>query len=232
MSPIERLEAEQFYGFTESGLSRPARVRCARGDGSKIDVYLKFKGSVQEREFSLFTELLCSQLGMELGLNVPAPFVINLSREFLAGVPKSAQDIVRRSIGLNFGSASVPAGFSFVPSEPRVPMILRNSAAEIFAFDVITQNCDRKSDNPNLLWDRNRIMMIDHERAFGFVRASSGPSFAGLELDRFYDHVFYSAVSPNDAGFERLIGSFGDLSSRRLDALFGEIPHSWYSEQA
>ena len=230
MNPIEHLEAEQFYAFTESGLSRPARVRCAREDRSKVDVYVKFRGSVQEREFSLFAELLCSQLGRELGFNVPTPFVVNLSPEFLAGVPKVAHDIVARSLGLNFATESAPAGFSFVPPEPRIPTVLRPSAAEIFAFDVVMQNCDRKADNPNLLWDRTRIMLIDHERALGFVRETSGPSFNALELDRFYDHVFYSVISPNDAQFNRLTESLADLSAARLDYIFAQVPEEWYSE--
>jgi len=173
---VEQLEAEQFFGFTANGYSRPARVRCARTDGSKAEVYLKFIGGVQEREFGLVSELLCSLLARELGLDVPTPFVVNLSADFLAGVPQAARDLVSRSLGLNFGSESLPAGFSVVPPEPRVPIVLRPAATEIFAFDVIFQNRDRKQDNPNLLWNRTKILMIDHERGSG-IRPSNTRSF-------------------------------------------------------
>lgn len=57
---VELLEAEQFYDFTKNGYSRPARVRCARADGSKLDVYVKFFGGVERREFGLVAELICS----------------------------------------------------------------------------------------------------------------------------------------------------------------------------
>lgn len=192
-----------------------------------MDVYVKFRGGVQEREFGLMSELLCSLLAREIGLTVPAPFVVNLSPEFLAGVPKTAQDLVRRSLGLNFASESAPPGFSLVPPEPRVPLALQPSAAEVFAFDIIMQNCDRKADNPNLLWDRSRIMLIDHERALGFVREGPAPSLNSLELDRYYDHVFYPAVSPKDTQFQRFAEALGGLSELRMKELFGKIPKAW-----
>lgn len=227
MKKIEVVEAEQFYSFTKNGYSRPARLGCARADGSKVEVYVKFRGGVEAREFGLVAELLCSLLAREMGLNVPTPFIVNLSPEFAAGVPKVAQDLVGRSLGLNFASESAPVGFSLVPPEARVPLALRPSAAEIFAFDVIVQNCDRKADNPNLLWDRSKIMVIDHERALGFVRGNAAPSFSSLELDRYYDHVFYSAVSPADAEFVRLAAALGGLSTGRIDAMIGKIPDPW-----
>jgi hypothetical protein len=230
MTLVEQLEAEQFFGFTANGYSRPARVGCTRPDGTKVEAYVKFIGGVQQREFGLVSELLCSLSASALGLSVPTPYIVNLSPEFLAGVPKPAEDLVRRSLGLNFGSESLPAGFSVVPPEPRVPIVLRRAAAEIFAFDVIFQNRDRKQDNPNLLWDRTKIQMIDHERAFGYVRETADLSFGSLGLDRFYDHVFYSALSPNDAQFDRLKESLGCFTANRLDDLFGEIPPSWQVE--
>jgi hypothetical protein len=227
MSTVERLEAERFHSFTDSGYSRPARVTCARHDGTKVDVYVKFVGGVRNREFGLGAELLSSLLARELGLAAPTPFVVNLSAEFLAGVPSPARDLVKRSLGLNFASESAPPGFSVVPPEPRVPLTLRPAAAEIFAFDVIIQNYDRKSDNPNLLWDRTKILMIDHEGAMGPIRERSSPSLNSLELDRFYDHVFYSAVSPKDAEYSRLTDALGRLSASRIDALLGEVPVTW-----
>jgi hypothetical protein len=227
MKDVEIIEAEQFFGFTESGYSRPARLGCSRADGSMVNVYIKFRGGVEAREFGLVSELVCSLLAREIGLNVPTPFVVNLSPEFLAGVPKVAQDLVKRSLGLNFASESAPAGFSLVPPEPRVPLALRSSAAEVFAFDVIIQNCDRKTDNPNLLWDRSKIMLIDHERALTFVRENPTTSFSSLELDRFYDHVFYSAISPSDAEFARTADSLGHLTAARIETLLGKIPEPW-----
>jgi hypothetical protein len=224
---VEHVEAEHFHSFSESGYSRPARVTCSRKDGSKVDVYVKFMGGVRNRGFGLGAELLCSLLAQELNLGTPTPFIVNLSTEFLAGVPKEAQDLIQRSLGLNFASESAPAGFSLVPPNARVPLSLRPAAAEVFAFDIIIQNYDRKSDNPNLLWDRTKILVLDHEGALSPLLKNSAPSFSALELDRFYDHVFYSAVSPGDAGYASFTEALGRLSSSHIDKLLGEIPVPW-----
>lgn len=227
---VEYIEAEQFHGFTTSGYSRPARVTCGRQDGTKIDVFVKFAGGLRGREFGLSAELLCSLLAGKLGLTTPTPFVVNLSADFLQGVPKEAQDLVKRSIGLNFASERAPDGFSVVPPEPRVPLALRATAAEVFAFDVIIQNYDRKADNPNLLWDRKQILLIDHESAFRPMLLEQDLSINSLQLDKFYDHVFYSVLSPNDASYSNLLERLEGISSSLLDTLFGEIPIRWQVE--
>jgi hypothetical protein len=224
---VEYIEAEQFHSFTASGYSRPARMTCSRKDGTKVDAYVKFMGGLRGREFGLSAELLGSLLAKELGLDTPTPFVVNLSPEFLSGVPQEAKDLVGRSLGLNFASESAPPGFSVVPPEPSVPQALRVTAAEVFAFDVLIQNYDRKTDNPNLLWNRRKILLIDHEGAFAPVLARSKPSFLSLELDRFYDHVFYTAVSPSDAGFARFLAAMKEISTSRLEKLFGQLPVQW-----
>jgi hypothetical protein len=227
MNDVEQLEANQFYAFTENGYSRPARVQCCRANGSTIDAYLKFVGGVEGRGYGLATELICSLLARELGLATPTPYIVHLSPEFLEGVPRDAKDLVKRSLGLNFASESAPPGFSVVPPEPRVPLALRPMAAKVFAFDVLVQNCDRKADNPNMLWDKTKIMLIDHERALGLLHENPIPSLVSLQLDRYYDHVFYSAISPHDSDFADLADALGRLSTEQLEALLGKVPESW-----
>lgn len=227
MSFVQHVEAEQFHSFTSSGYSRPARITCSRENGGKVEAYVKLVGAIRNRTFGLGAELFCSLLAKELGLGCLTPFIVNVSEEFISGVPKEAGDVFRRSVGLNFGSEAAPPGFSVVPPEPSVPFDLRRMAAEIFAFDVLIQNYDRKSDNPNLLWDRVSILTIDHEGALGPILSRQGPSLSGLELDKFYDHVFYSAVSPKDAEFEQLMTALGRLSGTRIDELIGEVPVQW-----
>lgn len=227
---VENLEAEFFHAFTKSGNSRPARVTCSRSNGTKADVFLKFHGGVRNREFSLFTELLCALLARELGLQTPTPFVVNISRDFLAGVPANARDLVQRSLGSNFGSESAPVGFSVVPPDPDVPRALCPKAAEVFAFDVFIQNYDRKRDNPNLLWDSRQWLLIDHEGAFSPMLQPRTPSFDGLELDKFYDHVFYPAIGPKDAPYTDLLAALENLASSRLEEIIGQIPAHWQTE--
>ena len=69
--------------------------------------------------------------------------------------------------------------------------------------------------------------MIDHEGAFTSALKRNKPSLNSLELDRFYDHVFYSAISPSDAGYRTLLEGLGRMVPSRLEKLLGEIPISW-----
>src|SRR5208283_3894843 len=75
----------------------------------------------------------------------------------------------------------------------------RDQAADVFAFDTLIQNPDRRAVNPNLWARSDRLGVYDHEQAFSFlsvpiiggtpkpwVAASHGNGFRFLE-----QHVFY-----------------------------------------
>jgi hypothetical protein len=231
---IEQIEAELFHGFQTNGRSRPARMTCRKADGQPVNVFVKFAGGVTGHYFGLCAEVLCSAIARHLGLVTPDPYIVNLplSPEFLAGVPAEAKDIVGRSLGLNFGTVAVGDGFTVVPPEPRLPTNLRPVAAEIFAFDILMQNFDRKWDNPNLLWNQKRIVLIDHESALHPVLSWPEPSVAMMSLEKFYDHVCYSPISPADANYDRLASVLGTLTPEILDGFFGLIPAVWRDESA
>ncbi len=178
----------------------------------------------------LWAEALCSAIARHLGFLTPNPYIVNLSPEFLAGAPNEAKDLISRSLGLNFGSVAVGSGYVVMPTEPRLPKELCKIAAEIFAFDILMQNFDRKRDNPNLLWNRKRIVLIDHECALNPVLGWPDFNVASLELDKFYDHVFYSEISPGDADF--LIKGLETMTPPILDGFFGQLPDVWRDEKA
>jgi hypothetical protein len=56
--------------------------------------------------------------------------------------------------------------------------------------------------------------------------------FARLDLDRFYDHVFYSEISPADADFQRLVAVLQTLTPVILDGFFDQLPDVWRDENA
>jgi len=221
---IEQIEAELFHDFQTKGYSRPARLTCRRENGQQIEVFIKFAGGVRDHYFGLCAEMLCSSIARKLGFLTPDPYIVNLSPEFLAGAPQAAKDLISRSLGLNFGTVAVGSGYGVMPTEPHLPQDLRKLAAEIFAFDILMQNFDRKWDNPNLLWNRKRIVLIDHESALSSVLRWPDFEFARLDLDRFYDHVFYSEISPADADFQRLVAVLQTFTPALLDGFFDQLP--------
>ena len=225
---IERLDAEVFHGFQTRGNTRPARLTCRRADGTRVDVCGKFAGSVRNHHFGLCAELLCSEFARTLGLVTPVPYLVEVTPEFVSGVPSNARDLLNRSLGVNFASEALGEGYSTIPAGTRIPQHLRRLAEEIFAFDVLIQNYDRKADNPNMLWNRTKIYLIDHERALDPARSGEhSHSVASLDLDRFYDHVLYESLSPSDCSLERFAGALGGLAEGTLDGWFDSIPELW-----
>jgi hypothetical protein len=225
---IERLHAEVFHGFQTRGNTRPARLTCRRADGTQVEVFGKFAGGVRNHYFGLCAELLSSQFASTLGLATPVPYLVEITPEFVASAPAIAQDLLNRSLGVNFASESLGEGYTTMAAETRLPVELRRCAAEIFAFDVLIQNYDRKADNPNMLWNRAKIYLIDHERALDPAQsAEKSHSVTSLDLDRFYDHVLYGSLSPSDCSLERLSGVLGGLTAGTLDGWFDSIPVIW-----
>jgi len=55
------------------------------------------------------------------------------------------------------------------PSSTAARRIRRSTSAEIFAFDVLAQNPDRRAGNPNLWARSNRLGVYDQEQAFSFL---------------------------------------------------------------
>jgi hypothetical protein len=46
---------------------------------------------------------------------------------------------------------------------------MRPAALQIFAFEALIANDDRRYNNPNVLVRGDKIFAIDHEAAFGFL---------------------------------------------------------------
>src|SRR5205807_10606206 len=76
---------------------------------------------------------------------------------------------IRNSPGLNFGSVHLGSGFTVWPPHREPYGAQRDQAAEIFAFDTLTQNPDRRAETPNLWARSDRIGVYDHDQAFSFL---------------------------------------------------------------
>jgi hypothetical protein len=115
----------------------------------------------------LVAEIVVASLAESIGLNVPArslvriePSVESLDRD---GELRSLLDA---SVGLNLGFVFLD-GAREVTAE-RINMVSADDAAAIVWLDGLVMNPDRTARNPNLLWWRNRLWLIDHGASLGF----------------------------------------------------------------
>ncbi len=113
-------------------------------------------------------------------------------------------------------------------------MLLRPLAAEIFAFDVLAQNPDRRRDNPNLLWSGEDVYLCDHEQAFSFLAGVIGwpPPWAGQGLDFYRNHVFYQQLIGLAHNWDRLSGALDALTDTRLNEYLEAVPNEWKTNNA
>ncbi|MHB1310295.1 MAG: hypothetical protein ACYC23_24780 [Limisphaerales bacterium] len=113
--------------------------------------------------------------------------------------------------------------------------VQRDQAVEIFAFDLLVQNADRRATNPNL-WSRSeRVGVYDHEQAFSFlhlpiiggaprpwVLAHQAGAFRFME-----NHAFYPSLRGAKLNLGPFESRLADLSFEVIEGLLEAVPAEW-----
>lgn len=191
MRPIQHLRANAYLRKFESGRTKPPIFQCEDLQGNTVGEFVAKLSGIDTGVTGLVRELIGSLMAQELGLMTPMPAIIEVDpaiAELISHKDSAVAEIVRRSGGLNFGSQVLVGGYGVWPINKSVPAALRQSVSEIFAFDALVQNPDRRVDNQNLLCKGDEIFLIDHELAFSFlyhIRSTDGSVEAGRGSGRF-----------------------------------------------
>jgi hypothetical protein len=232
---VLQVTATQFLQPMKTGRNRPLLLGCEDGVGKKFEVVVKFRGQ-QMSEQAQTAELIAAQLADDLGLQVPQAAVVDVPTGFEAVVlmPEEAE-IVKRSSGPNFGSVHIGPGFTtWLPG--RSPYgAQRDQAAEVFAFDTLVQNPDRRPITPNLWVKSDRIGVYDHEQAFSFLylqiigaaprpwsTASQGKDFGFLE-----QHIFYRSLRGSRLNLGLFAEKLRVLADEQLEKYVESVPTEW-----
>ncbi|MEI7820186.1 MAG: HipA family kinase [Verrucomicrobiota bacterium] len=231
---VLHLTATQFLRPMGAGRTFPVLLGAEDAAGQMMEVVTKLRGPELGVKAQI-AELVAAPLAAHLGLEVPQAAVVDVPAGFEAIVPPGHAAAFRASPGCNFGSVHLGTSFTTWASG-RVPAgVQRDQAVEIFAFDLLVQNPDRRSSNPNL-WSRSeRLGVYDHEQAFSFLHLPiiGGPSRPWVLADqaasfRFMEkHAFYPALR----GARLNLGPFREklvaLSDRVIEGLLNPIPAEW-----
>ncbi len=223
------VEAVQFLDRAGSGRNKPPIIACMAGE-ELIDFFVKLRNGKETSKASLIFELLGVEVARALGISTAEPAIVEISAEFCTALDKpDLQDLLRANIGPNFGSKML-GGYAIFPiSDSLHPSEFRR-AAEIFAFDALIQNPDRKSHNPNLLIRGNDWRVIDHEIAFSFARPLIGldTSDDGPLVNLLREHMFYQPLKGREIDLDLFAKRLGDmLDSAKLYEWFSDLPHAW-----
>jgi hypothetical protein len=145
-------------------------------------------------------EGLASMLAQQLGLLTPEPAAVQITAELAGAIQLTDSESARlltESEGLNFGS-KYKAGVPTWGADEPIPSELREPALEVFAFDCLIENPDRRRENPNVLVGSSEIYLIDHEMAFSFCLAIGGartePGIARFSVESSGSRVVHSTT--------------------------------------
>lgn len=234
MEPVQ-LTATQFIKAMSAGRNRPLLLGCENNVRDTFEVVVKFRGR-EMNEKNQCAELICAQLADDLGLQVPQAAVVNVPAGFETIIPeRELAQMVRSSASLNFGSLHVGPGFTTWPPGRDPHGVQRDQASEVFAFDALVQNPDRRAANPNLWVRSDRIGVFDHDQAFSFLAV---PIIGGAPKPwsmvnhakalRFLEqHIFYRSLRGGRLDLGPFKEKLGRLSDSQLQGYGDTVPAEW-----
>src|SRR5580765_3996537 len=202
------------------GGSVPAVVDTA-SDGAFV---VKFKGAGQGAK-ALIAEAIFAGFALALDLPVPRAAVIEVAEGFGRAEPDpEIQDILRGSVGLNFGLGFVPAALAFDPAVDG-PAIDPDLAASIIWLDAYLTNVDRTPRNTNLLMSGGQLWLIDHGAAlYVHHRWAGWQERIQSPFQPIKDHVLLPFAASLEAADGRLRPR---LDAASIAAIVAAVPDEW-----
>jgi hypothetical protein len=214
------LSATRYVLPLREGGSLPAIVHTQDGG----EYVLKFRGAGQGPK-SLVAELIAAGLATALGLPVPAYAIVEVEAGFGEAEPNpEIQDLLRGSVGLNFGIAYLAGALGYDPVADR-DLVDNDMAADIVWFDALISNVDRTAGNPNLLLWRDRLWLIDHGASLYLHHG--GGDWTRRARERFgliSKHILLGQANDLTAADDRLRPLLGEEAIERV---VGAIPDEW-----
>lgn len=221
---LERLKAGRYVAPLREGGSLPAIVDTL-GGGSQV---VKFRGAGQGPK-ALVAEQIAAGVARALGLPVPPAALVELAEGFGRSEPNpEIQDLLRGSVGTNFGLAYLPGAIGFDVAAD-LTGVDPDLAAAIVWFDAYLTNPDRVPRNPNLLLWRDRLWLIDHGAALYFHHRWEGwKERARAPFQRIKEHVLLPRAGDLALADARLRPLLDEAKLRRIVA---GIPDEWLTEE-
>jgi hypothetical protein len=219
---IERVVGLRYEVPLREGGSLPAVVETTNGA-----FVVKFLGAGHGAR-ALIAEFLAAALAQPLGLAVPRPAVVRLDEGFGLGEPDpEIQDILRGSVGDNFGLEYLPGALAFDPAVDR--QVDPALAAAIVWFDAFITNVDRTARNTNLLLWQDRLWLIDHGSALYFHHQWEGwESRIQSPFPLIAQHVLLPLAGDLAAADAELRPR---LTEAAIQAVVADLPEAWLGDE-
>ena len=221
---LPRLVGARYVVPLREGGSLPAVVDT-ESDGTFV---VKFRGAGQGPK-ALIAEAVVALLGVALDLAVPRPAIVELEDGFGRTEPDpEIQDLLRGSVGANFGLEYVPGALAFDPSVD-AGLLSPEQAADIVWLDAYVTNIDRTARNTNLLVCGTDVWLIDHGAAlFMHHRWAGWQQRIQSPFAQIADHVLLPLAGDLQSADARLRPRLtADLIAHVVD----QVPQEWLGDE-
>jgi predicted DNA-binding protein len=186
--------------------------------------FTKLRGAGQG-VLPLIAEIIVASLAEAIGLRVPTRCLVTLEANIESlNQRDELRDLLDASVGLNLGFSYLDDARMFTPAD--VSRVSEDDAAAIVWLDAFVMNPDRTERNPNLMWLRDQLWLIDHGAALSFQYAWSdvtetAPSRVFAPGD---PHVLQSRVA-NIAEWDDLFAA--RLTREAIEAAVEDVPEDF-----
>lgn len=216
---VRVVNATRYVTPLREGGSLPAIVE-ADDDGTYV---LKFRGAGHGAK-ALIAEWISAGIARALGLPVPEIVLMQLDPEFgLTERDAEIRALIRESGGLNLGVDYLPGSIGFEGLDR--PQVTPALASLVVWFDAFIMNVDRTARNPNMLWWKRQLYLIDHGAAFYFHHHwPDAGALASSPFRPIKDHVLLLAASQIE---QSAAGAARRLDGGFLAELAESIPAKW-----
>lgn len=233
---LDFVTATRFDRPMSSGKSRPSLIVCERESGEEVEVIAKFSEGFERKAGALVAEAVAAMLAADLKIPTPEPFLVRVDKAFtdmLQALDPVTAFRMSKSVPVAFGSRKLPAGFTVCLPEQKLRKGMATTAAEIFAFDALIQNSDRRPEVPNCLSNGDEFACIDHELAF-MTEGVLGwqPPWIPGSLESYRNsntHLFFRALRGNAFDLSRLQSDWQNITDQRLSEYRNALPLEWSS---
>jgi hypothetical protein len=225
-APLRHLAAARYVTPLREGGSVPAVVEA--DDGALYVV--KFRGAAQGSR-ALAAEVVAGELARAAGLRMPELALIDLDASFGRSEPhQEIREVLLASAGVNLAMGYLEGAIGYdVAARRPVP---GDFASTLVAFDAFVANVDRTARNPNLLWWRGELWLIDHGAWLYWHHGWVGPAEGGEDpavsaarpFARVGEHVLLSFADGLAAAGVALGRALDDAAIARAVAA---IPDEW-----
>jgi hypothetical protein len=230
---LDTWNAVRLERILENGRTHPLIVECRRtvdAAEERGSFVLKALGLPEVTEHSLFCEAFGNQLARVFGVVTPEPVLVTISAPFATSVsPILAKSGLSISPGTGVGCEFLRGGFAPVTQSTALSELQLRQAGDLFAYDMLTQNPDRRPEKPNCGLLGKDLVAFDFEMAFSFslLIGTTPPPWEVTKIGLASAHLMYPRLRGASTDWRPFVQRLAQLDDEILTELRSGMPAGW-----